>query len=145
MDTFPWTTIGEPSSVEPEDFVDTLRTPYGGGYIATRPKNSAQLKRFFIKWELMEPDEWYALLEFWKDHGSSEVFYFQFPYDLFVTGSTTAFGGVSAEPGDFDGDVSYGSRIFIVRFLGDRLRQKRITKYWSASAFVEEAFSVEIG
>ena len=145
MDTFPWTTIGEPSSVDIEDLVDTLRTAYSGGYTATRPKNSATLKRFIVKWALMEPDEWYALLSFWRTNKSSEAFYMQFPYDLFLTGGSTFFGGVSVEPGDFDSDVSYGSRIFVVRFLEDSLKQRRITKYWSASVVMEEAFSELIG
>lgn len=145
METFPWSTIGEPTSIDVEDFVDTLRTPYSGGYVATRAKNSAVLKRFIINWDVMDADQWYALLEFWRSHGSSLAFFFQFPYDLYTTATPTEFGGVSAEPSGFNSSVSYGSRIFVVRFLEDTLKQTRVTKIWSAEVVVEESFSATIG
>lgn len=140
METFPWTTIGECSDIEVEDHSDVIKTQYSGGYTATRARNTRLLKEIKIKWDIMTPDEWNSLMDFWRDHyGGSDAFFLQYPYDLRVTGADS-FGGTSpsSPPSGFDSGVSYGTLggpIFTVRFDDTSIKQKMMSgQYWSASA-----------
>jgi len=147
METFPWKLIGEPEpeGVVVEDFVDTIKTPYSGGYTAHRPRNSAVLKRFTFTWSGMEPDEWMKLVAFWRVMGSSEIFYMQFPYTFFLDSADNDFGGADTPPVDFDPNVSFGSdNYFNVLFEEDSLKYKRISKLWNAEVTMIEAFSATI-
>ena len=145
---FPWETIGHDRdmSIVINEVCNTLRTDYGAGYTATRPRTTKMQKRFDITWKVMDRDKWLALVAFWRlMYGSAVAFYFEYPQEFYGIAGYGGNNDGNEPPDGFDTEyngMGYGvGPVFLVRFAKDEMPQTVLVNkgmYWEVSTSIQE-------
>ena len=122
---FPWNSTGYANELGVTEIAQTVKHDYPG-YTPTRARTTRMQKKFALQWNAMTNGQWLSFIKFWRTvRGGAGEFYFEFPVNLYGTGT---FGGINGEEPDdgFDAEANtqYGNGpMFLVKFESDELPQ----------------------